>query len=98
MTFATLMNGRKSAEIRCLYRGEVVRRLTVKGDMIEVDAMTIKVDVRMETPIVCHEWALDRGSLMFYSENLPPHIPVAKLCTEGDLISFDDGTDGHVQP
>lgn len=98
MTFTTLMAGHQSAEIRCLYRNEVVRRLTVKGDMIEVDAMTIKVDVRMQTMIVLHEWALDRGSLMFHSENLPPHIPVAKLCTEGDRIIFDDGTEGYVQP
>ena len=98
MTFASLMNGHTSAEIRCPFRGEVVRRLTVKGDMVEVDAMTIKVDVRLETIITYEPWCMDRGSLLFYSPNLPQHVPVAKLCTELDVIKFEDGTERTIEP
>lgn len=100
MTFETLMNGRKSAEIICPYKGEVVRRLTVKGNMIEVDVMTETVTVRMGTPIVCHPVFWDRGNLMFYIPDYKgdPNGLVGKLCTEADRIRFDDGTEGYVEP
>jgi hypothetical protein len=99
LTFSTLMNGRKSAEIFCLYTGKLARRLTVKGDVIEIDAMTIKVEVRMTTPIVFNAWVFDRGDMTFYAPDLAPPIgTVAKLCGEGDPIKFDDGTESHVMP
>jgi len=100
MTFETLMAGRKSAEIRCPYRGEVVRRLTVKGDTIEIDAMTETVEVRIRTAIVLHPVFWDRGNLMFYVPDYKgdPNGLVAKLCTEADEITFDDGTKDHVVP
>lgn len=101
MTFETLMAGHKSAEIVCLLKGEVVRRLTVKdGGLIEVDVMTEKVTVRMGTPIVCHPVFWDRGNMMFYIPDYggDPNGLVGKLCTEADHIRFDDGTETHVVP
>jgi hypothetical protein len=99
MTFETLMAGHTSAEVLCLYRGEVVRRLTVKGNMIEIDAITVKVEVRMNTPIVFTPWCMDRGNLTFYVPDLGgPNGTVAKLCTEHDRIKYDDGTEGHIDP
>lgn len=95
MTFQSLMNGHKSAEIRCLYRGELVRRLTVEGDTVEIDAMTVKVKVPLSTPITFEPWCLDRGNMLFPA---PGHGDRAKLCTEHDRITFDDGSEGHVDP
>ena len=100
LTFETLMAGHKSAEIVCPYKGEVVRRLTVKGDgLIDVDVMTETVTVRMATPITCHPVFWDRGNMMFYIPDYGgPNGLVGKLCTEADLIRFDDGTEAHVVP
>ena len=98
LTFRTLMNGHTTAEIRCLYTGNLARRLTVKGDVVEVDAMTVKVDVRIDTAIVLHPWNFDRGDMMFYSPNLPAGMTVAKLCGEHDPIRFEDGTESFVDP
>jgi hypothetical protein len=99
MTFQTLMAGHRSAEIFCLYTGKLARRLTVKGDLVEIDALTIKVEVRMATPILHKPWVFDRGDMTFYAPDLDPPIgTVAKLCGEGDPIKFDDGTESHVMP
>lgn len=99
LTFTSLMNGHTSAEIFCMYTGKLARRLTVKGDMIEIDALTIKVEVRMTTPILHKPWVFDRGDMTFYAPDLDPPIgTVAKLCGEGDPIKFEDGTESHVMP
>jgi hypothetical protein len=99
MTFTSLMNGRKSAEIFCMYTGKLARRLTVKGDMIEVDALTVKVEVRMSTPILHKPWVFDRGDMTFYAPDFNgPNGEVCKLCGEADPIKFDDGTESHVMP
>jgi hypothetical protein len=93
MTFETLMGGHKAAEIRCPYKGVVVRRLAVEGDMIEVDAITVKVSVPLASEITYEAWVLDRGSLLF---SAPGFGDQAKLCTEFDEIVFDDGSTGRV--
>lgn len=100
MTFETLMAGRKSAEIVCLYKGTVVRTLTVKGATIEMAAASgEKVEVRMGTGITYRPWFMDRGDFQFYVPDLNgPNGDVVKLCTEHDLIRFDDGTEAHVDP
>lgn len=100
MTFETLMAGRKSAEIVCLYKGTVVRRLTVEDNMIEMAAASGEsVKVRMGTGIVFTPWFMDRGNFTFYVPDLNgPNGDVVKLCTEHDVIRFDDGTESHVDP
>lgn len=95
-TFADLMNGHKGAEIRCLYSGKLVRRLTVNGDTLRFDAMTVAIDIPLSTPISYEPWVFDRGSLLFSVPNLPDGLKVAKLCGEHDPITFDDGTEGNV--
>ena len=95
-TFADLMNGHHGAEIRCLYSGRLVRRLTVKGDGLTFDAMSVAIDIPLDTPITFEPWVFDRGSLLFSVPNMPDGLTVAKLCGEHDPITFDDGTEGHV--
>lgn len=98
LTFRSLMNGRVSALIHCLYTGNLARRLQVlENDMIEVDALDIKVKVPLDTPIVHSPWALDRGDMMFC---IPEGTiePVGKLCGAHDPITFCDGTKGTVDP
>lgn len=92
-TLANIMNGHKTAEIVCAYKGTVVRRLTVDGEVITVDALTEKVDVLLTTPVTYEAWMFDRGSMLFSYAG-----KVGKLCTEGDIIRFADGSEGHVYP
>lgn len=89
MTFRDFMKGHTSCEIRCLYRGDVVRRLTVNGDTLHLDAISEAIDLPLTTAIVYEAWTFDRGSLLFAL----PGAPLLKLCTEFDRIVFDDGTE-----
>lgn len=98
MTFRSVMGNHKSAEVFCLYRGELVRRLTVDGDVLHFDAITEACDIPLDTEIKYEPWCMDRGSLVFSAPGLPHGITVAKFCTEHDVIKFDDGTTGHVDP
>jgi hypothetical protein len=90
LTFSDLMRGHLTAEILCYRRGTIVRRLTVKGDTVNMDAITESIDIPLTTPIAYEPWFMDRGSMLF-NGNL-------KLCTEGDTIRFPDGQTFWVGP
>lgn len=98
LTFRSLMNGRVSALIHCMYTGRLARRLQVlDGDMIEVDALDVKVKVRLDTPITHRPWVFDRGDMLFYVPDLGgPNGDVGKLCGEGDPITYCDGSKAWV--
>lgn len=83
MTIRHLMNGASSVEIVCRIKGTVVRRLTSDGNDVIVDAITEQVTVPLDTRIVYEPWFMDRGSLLFNG---------MKLCTEGDIVRFPDGS------
>jgi hypothetical protein len=93
MTFKTFMDGHTVALIRCAYTGNIVRRLVVFGDVVELHcADTTAIGIPLDTPIRYEAWFMDRGSFTFTSEELPE---TAKLCTEGDAVIFEDGTEGY---
>jgi hypothetical protein len=88
--FRDLMNGHASAEIINLYGGNVVRKLTVNGDRVTIDALVPPVvSVNLETEIVYQPWFMDRGSLLFKCSGIPE---LAKICTEFDEIRYPDGS------
>ena len=93
MTFKTFMDGHRTATIRCAYTGNFVRRLAVFGDVLELHcADGTAIGLPLDAPIRYEAWFWDRGSLTFTSPELPED---AKLCTEGDVVTFDDGTGGY---
>lgn len=91
MTFKDLMGGHPFAEIACAYTGMVVRRLVVIDDRVDIDALTEQVGVALDTEIRFEPWFMDRGSLVFRLE-----LGTGKLCTDGDVIRFDDGTESAI--
>ena len=93
-SFADLMKGHQSAEILNLLDGNVVRRLSVQGSDVLVDALTDKVTVPLTTEIRYDAWFMDRGSMLFAC----PGFPEAKICTELDIIRFPDGTEERIEP
>jgi len=88
-TLKELMAGNDYAEILCLYKGEVVRKLTVNGDTLHVDALTESVDLPLDTPVIHDPWFMDRGNML---------VNGLKLCTEADKIRYPDGTVDSVHP
>ena len=103
-TLRAFMQGQLGAEIRCAYRGTVVRKLVVNADsnIVDIDFGDGEVqglDLDLE---LCYEpWVMDRGSITF---QIPSHIlrpgmspdGRGKLCTEFDVVCFDDGTEAAV--
>ena len=103
-TLRAFMQGQLGAEIRCAYRGTVVRKLVVNADanIVDIDFGDGEVqglDLDLE---LCYEpWVMDRGSITF---QIPSHIfrlgmspdGRGKLCTELDVVRFDDGTEAVV--
>lgn len=88
-TFRSLMAGHATANIHNLFNGEVVRKLTRIGDNVEIDAMTEKVTVPLNTDITYQPWFMDRGSLLFECAG---YKGGAKICTEYDVIEYPDGS------
>ena len=103
-TLRAFMQGQLGAEIRCAYRGTIVRKLVVNADsnIVDIDFGNGEVhglDLDLE---LCYEpWVMDRGSITF---QIPSHIlrpgmspdGRGKLCTELDVVCFDDGTEAVV--
>ena len=90
-SFKDVMGGYDSAEVLCLYKGDVVRTLTAKDGMVHMACPNgDSIDVSEDTPVVYEPWMLDRGSLVF-NGNL-------KLCTEGDHVRYPDGNEDCVVP
>ncbi len=96
-SFADLMNGEKHATITCLIKNQVVRELTVDGENVTINPGTgyPLLTIPLSTPILYEPWSMDRGSLVFEHPDFLPH---AKICTEGDLLTFDDGTTLAIWP
>ena len=90
--FKDLMAGYKSAEIICPIKGKAMRKLTVDGDTVHIEAGPDEKDVSIDTPVSYDSWLFDRGSLIFGEQN------EMKLCTEGDRIRYPDGTEDAVYP
>ena len=89
------MNGYQSAEIiNFVNPDNVVRRLKVIDNQVEIDAITITLTVPIDTPITYEPWCFDRGSMLFSV----PDFPQGKICTELDTIRFPDGTEASIQP
>jgi hypothetical protein len=87
------MAGHTAATIRCAYTGNVVRRLAVFGDVIEMHcADGTAVGLPIDTQIRYEAWFMDRGSFTFTCAELPE---AAKLCTECDMVIYEDGAEGH---
>jgi hypothetical protein len=93
LTFKEFMAGHTTATIRCAYTNNVVRRLAVFGDVVELHcADGTAIGLPISTSIRYEAWFWDRGSLTFTSAELPE---AAKLCTECDVVTFEDGTGGY---
>lgn len=95
-TLRDIMAGHQTAEILNLFNGQVVRRLTVKGDVVGIDFLTETVDFPLDTAVLYQPWTMDRGSMLIECSLTPDGY--AKLCTELDPIRFPDGTQREVLP
>lgn len=96
-TLAELMNGHESAEIICAVRGSVVRRLVVCDGTLEIDASgpwgREEFAAPLEAEISLRPWFMDRGDVVLTADS----GQMIKLCTEYDLIRYEDGTTAAVQ-
>ncbi len=96
MTLADLMNGHKAAEILCGMRGIVVRRLVVCDGTLEIDASgpwgREEFAAPLDTAISLRPWFMDRGDVLLTADG-----QTIKLCTECDLIRYEDGTESCVE-
>lgn len=92
-TLRDIMAGHETAEILSLLRGEVVRKLQVVGLQLEIDAITEKVSVPLDTELLLEPWVFDRGSVLIDH----PTRGRIKFCTEFDPIRFPDGTQVEVK-
>ena len=99
--FKDLMGDHKSAEIIDIVNKAVVRRLSVNGkETVHVDAITVSVDVPIDTELHYETWTLDRGDLLFWN-NTHPEVwedVEMKLCTEMDKIRYPDGSEHNLYP
>jgi hypothetical protein len=96
MTLADILKGHTAAEILCAYTHAVVRRLVVNVDVgiVDMDAGEgHQVGIPLDTEITYEPWFMDRGSLLFANPIFGAQPAVWKLCTEHDVIRFDDGTE-----
>lgn len=76
-------------------QGNVVRILTKHGDKVEIDAITVKVTVPLDTEVRHQPWMFDRGNLLI---SVPGYGDNAKLCTEADVVRYEDGTEACILP
>ncbi len=96
-SFADLMAGHHEAEIIDPVHAKVVRRLTVNGDRVFINAMEPTIySVPLDTPIGYQPWFCDRGSLLFPLAELPDGR--GKICTEYDTIRYKDGEEAEIRP
>jgi hypothetical protein len=97
------MAGHKEAKIYCLYTGSLVRRLTVIGDNVQIDAMVPPiVSVSLDTPITYEPWVMDRGNMLFPPVTEELRIlgggKGLKICGEGDQIRYEDNSVDMIYP
>jgi len=84
-SLARLMDGHTAAVLKCYYTGEIVRRLTVDGDELIIDAITETVRAPLDTEITYKPWLMDRGDLLFDLDGRK-----CKICGEADFICYGD--------
>lgn len=101
-TIRDVMAGHRSAEIRCLYTGNVVRRLEAGNKFVLIDAMEPPiVRVPLDTPVRHEPWVFDRGNVLFAGDATGrPEFAgrELKLCGVHDPIRFEDGTTDYIDP
>lgn len=94
--FATLMHRHASGTIHSLMDSRPVRELRVEGDTCHIRAADgTMLTVPLSTPITYEPWVFDRGSMLFRVDGI---VDALKICTEYDLISFEDGEISSIQP
>lgn len=69
--------------------GKVVRQLALIGDTLELKAGTDQCAITVDTELRYEPWFMDRGSVLAASLE----YDTIKLCTEGGIIRFEDGTE-----
>ena len=84
-----LFDGHDGAEIICVVTGKVVRQLALIGDTLELKAGADQCAIAVDTELRYEPWFMDRGSVLVASLE----CGTIKLCTEGDIIRFEDGTE-----
>lgn len=93
MTLRQLLNERLGARIYCLVRGAQVRTLVLNGDYVDLRAGDgTEVAIRADELLAYEPWFMDRGSVLVKSCD----AGVIKLCTEGDRVVLEDGTETSV--
>ncbi len=87
-TLRDIMQNRLGAQIVCAVTGKVVRYLAVIGDRCDLKtADGDQFGLSLDAAIRYEPWFMDRGSVLVESEH-----GTIKLCTEFDVIRYDDGT------
>lgn len=80
--------------ISCLYTGQQVRTLTLKGDNCHCLAGDgTELDIPLDTPVIHQPWVLDRGNMIFKHGH-----DQLKICGEADILRTEDGTEYSVMP
>jgi len=93
MTLRQLLNERLDATIHCLVRGTQVRALALQGDYVDLrTADGNEIAIHADELLVYEPWFMDRGSVLVKSCD----AGVIKLCTEGDRVVLEDGTETSV--
>jgi hypothetical protein len=97
-TFADLLKGHECGQIHCLYTGLVVRHLSLNkhGNLVLKPGDGPTLVIPAATPLQYEPWEMDRGSLIFKHHDIPGQ-PL-KLCGEGDIIRYEDGTEATIHP
>lgn len=84
-TLEDVMGGHDRAEIVCLLKGTVVRRLKRTPAGIEIDPGEGEpVTLPANAPVRYEAWFMDRGSLLIDI----PGFGEGKLCTEEDRVTY----------
>jgi hypothetical protein len=84
-----LFDGHDGAEVICAVTGHVVRQLALIGDTLELKAGADQCAIAADTQLHYEPWLMDRGSVLVASLE----YGTIKLCTEFDIIRFEDGTE-----
>ena len=97
MTIRDFMKGHHALNIVCPIKGKVVRELDVMGENVRINANPgagkerQEIYVPLDTELTYEAWCMDRGSILFSC----PEFPRAKLCTEWDIVRFDDNSEAR---
>lgn len=99
-TLQDLLQFSDTAEVVCLYQGEVVRRLskTTAGE-VEIDTITgPAITLPADTGVTFEPWVFDRGSMLIPVPESLGVGPLAKLCGQWDKLVLPDGRSFTINP